>query len=397
MKLIQQNFQNSPLRFLFFLNLVLLLLLFCSFFPLLPTDFYNFSTYNLLNFFCLVIFALLGKKLAILKTNKRKLVYILAELLLIQITYLGGMIFYNILYLVFLIRNCFILSSRQRIVATIVIFVLFSIQRLYRDPYLTINLALLEQKYMISFSFIILFGILVLFLHLLVNTILKEHESKNQLGIANKQLRLYAEKIEEVAILEERNRIAREIHDSLGHSLIIFNLHLEAALKNYSSNSNEALELVKEAKLIGEAALKDVRHSVSTLRSKPLEGKSLKEAIEALIEDLRKTTAITPKCDLRIIRPVSDELKITIYRILQEAITNICKYSQATEVVIKIETNNNLELLVKDNGIGFILEENTTGFGLRGMKERTFAKSGDFQLITAPSQGCQILVSLPLD
>ena len=209
-------------------------------------------------------------------------------------------------------------------------------------------------------------------------------------------MRQYAAKIEDIATLQERNRIAREIHDSLGHSLTIFNLHLEAALKILPSDPQEATELLKEAKQVGKTALKDVRQSVATLRSNPLEGKSFQEAIAALIEDLNRSTGISPQYDINIFHTVSDDVKITIYRILQEAITNICKYSQATEVIIKIETNTDLKLIVRDNGVGFILDENTTGFGLQGMQERTKALGGNCQIITAPDRGCKISVSLPL-
>jgi signal transduction histidine kinase len=97
--------------------------------------------------------------------------------------------------------------------------------------------------------------------------------------------------------------------------------------------------------------------------------------------------------------PLPESLKLTVYRIVQEALTNICKYAQATQVSIAIQSSpdkSRLHITVQDNGVGFNPQDNTTGFGLRGIQERAEAEGGQMQLTTAPGQGCTLNVWLPL-
>jgi signal transduction histidine kinase len=107
-----------------------------------------------------------------------------------------------------------------------------------------------------------------------------------ELAVANAQLREYTLRIEELATVQERNRIARDIHDSVGHALTVLNLHLEAALKLWQTDPESATEFLTEAKQLGSHALKEVRQSISTLRVDPLVGLSLPDAIADLVEDV---------------------------------------------------------------------------------------------------------------
>ncbi|MCL6435933.1 MAG: ATP-binding protein [Leptolyngbyaceae cyanobacterium HOT.MB2.61] len=90
------------------------------------------------------------------------------------------------------------------------------------------------------------------------------------------------------------------------------------------------------------------------------------------------------------------EIKTAIYRIVQEALTNICKYATATEVAITLATTpDEIQVIVRDNGKGFDLNQTTTSFGLQGMRERTATLGGNLQIITSPGKGCQIMVQFP--
>ena len=89
------------------------------------------------------------------------------------------------------------------------------------------------------------------------------------------------------------------------------------------------------------------------------------------------------------------EITTALYRIAQEALTNISKHSNATQVHLTLtEQNNHIYLHIKDNGKGFNPAENTTGFGLQGMRERTEALNGKFELTSTPQQGCEITVEI---
>jgi signal transduction histidine kinase len=140
-----------------------------------------------------------------------------------------------------------------------------------------------------------------------------------------------------------------------------------------------------------------VQASVRALRADPLDGRSLETAIATLINEFQRTTGITPACQIRLpLRPTAD-IKIALYRITQEALTNICKYSEATQVTIQLqEIDGTIILRVEDNGKGFHLDQNTTGFGLRGMRERAIALGGQFSLVSQPENGCQLTASIPL-
>jgi len=251
---------------------------------------------------------------------------------------------------------------------------------------------------------LIVFGLVILFLQLLVDAVLAQKQSQDR-------LREYALQIEELATLQERNRIARDIHDSLGHSLTIFNIHLEAALRLIYSEPTEAEALLLEVKQISKQSLQEVRESVMMLRADRLQGKSLFEAIAILVKEFQRTTGIIPQYKFEVFpecsfdnlsKDLSDSQKSTIYRLVQESLTNIYKHSAASEVEITIqailkEPGKEIKVWIKDNGRGFNLNQHTCGFGLQGMKERTSAISGDLKIKTAPNQGCEIYASFPIN
>jgi signal transduction histidine kinase len=248
-----------------------------------------------------------------------------------------------------------------------------------------------ERLVMAAVTNTMLLGLVLGFIQLMIDAVLSERRSREQLETANGQLRRYALRIEDVATLQERNRIAREIHDSLGHSLTAFNLHVEAALRLFNSDPEEAKELLVEAKQLGSNALQSVRESVGTLRSNPLQGKSLEAAIGQLTEDFARSTGITPNVSIQT-NHIPEDQAVAFYRISQEALTNISKYAQATIVSIQITQT---QLQITDDGRGFDPTQTTSGFGLQGMQERTSAIGGQFELISAIGQGCTIRVMVP--
>ncbi len=245
-------------------------------------------------------------------------------------------------------------------------------------------------------GFVSLFGGILLSLQLLVDRILAEKQAKEELAIANQRIRSYALKAQENGSLQERNRIAREIHDSLGHSLTALNLHLEMAVKLSQVHPEKSREVLLEAKRLGSIALKDVRQSVSTLRSDPMHDRDLATAIQELADEFKLSNYIQPLCQIDLPPNLPPSVTITIYRLIQEALTNISKYAHATAVTIDIHTKAHaIELQITDNGRGFIPTNNATGFGLQGMRERVLSLQGEFELMSAPDRGCQIVASIP--
>jgi signal transduction histidine kinase len=243
---------------------------------------------------------------------------------------------------------------------------------------------------------ITLLALVLLFLQLLITIVLAERQGRAELAQANRKLRTYALQIEDIATLQERNRIAREIHDALGHSLTAFNLHLEGALRLLDRNPVKAKTLLQEAQDLGKATLQDVRRSVTILRTDPLHDRSLAAAVQVLCEDHVRSTRTQPICQLQA-PALSPAQTTVVYRMIQESLTNIAKYANATIVTIDLaQQAEQVTLKIQDNGVGFALAQTHMGFGLQGMRERITSLDGQLEIITRPNQGCQIIATFPI-
>lgn len=347
----------------------------------------------------IICFGLMGLRLP---TGKKvyKVAYTLLEVLLILLTSITGgrtIRLFPLLYLILVTRSCLMFQLPGRLAVTSLSFSLFLLTLVRRFDRFPTSTLWQERLRFFVLGYALLFGLTFLFVLLSMNSMVAERRSREELAIANEKLRQYALRIENQATLQERNRIARDIHDSLGHSLTALNIQLETALKLWQSNPDKAKTFLDRAKQLGSQSLQDVRQSVSAMRSDPVQGRPLQEAIASLTEDFQRSTGISPTCSLLLERPLPPELHTAVYRIVQESLTNIWKYASATEVQIQLQaTSDELYLTVRDNGKGFNVEANTTGFGLQGMRERTLALGGHLVIDSAPGAGCRITAHFPL-
>ncbi|MEB3360224.1 MAG: histidine kinase, partial [Synechococcales bacterium] len=136
------------------------------------------------------------------------------------------------------------------------------------------------------------FGLILLFVLLLVNSLINERQGRRKLALANEQLYQYSLQIEDQATLQERTRIARDIHDSLGHLLTAQSIVLENAALALPVHLEEVKGFLNESKNLGAAARTELRQAILMLRSDPLEGKSFEQAIADLITDFKHITTI---------------------------------------------------------------------------------------------------------
>ena len=226
--------------------------------------------------------------------------------------------------------------------------------------------------------------------------------AESELSRALSQERLLNEKIAAMTMLEERHRIARDIHDSLGHALVALNIQLEAALTLWDDAPTKAYASLKESKQLGSEALAAVRTSVTDMRSETLQGELLEQALQGLIQEFQLATqiALTPHIDLSF--PFPNAVNVAVYRIVQEGFTNICKHAEATAVDLTVQASaNHLQVTLTDNGKGFGTQDDPAnfglqaGFGLRGMQERVKALGGTLDIQSAPDRGCQLKASFP--
>jgi signal transduction histidine kinase len=198
-----------------------------------------------------------------------------------------------------------------------------------------------------------------------------------------------------VSAAQERNRIARDLHDSLGHALTALNFQLQTAMK-CKAGANQA-KILTEAHELVKIATKEMRESVKALRSDAIETQSLEELIHSLVQDFESTTGISPTVYIDFSVKLPSHLVAPLYRITQEALNNIRKYAQATEIQIyACTTSTGAYLIIKDNGRGFNSQEVSGGYGLQGMQERVAVLQGRFDVESQPKEGCCISVGIPL-
>jgi signal transduction histidine kinase len=356
----------------------------------------------LFNILGLIVFAAMG--LSFPDRWSDKLLYTAVEFgILLALTFGGEFPSPSLLYVVLTIRNCVLLAGNNptqgqvRSAITLLAVIVCLLSQTYRLWSGRMPLSIpFAQIGSVWIGLTIVIGLVFLFLHLLVDAILAERKGQEQLAAANTQLRQYALRVEELATVQERNRIARDIHDSLGHSLTVFNIHVGAALRLIHTDTAEAEALLLEVKQLGSQALQEVRESVTLLRADPFQGRSLEETIASLVKEFGRTTGIIPTFTYGITQPLTTELNFTLYRLIQESLTNISKHGVATEVSIELQqTAAEITAIVQDNGRGFDLHRHPSGFGLQGMQERTSALGGSLKIITAPNRGCRIQVTFP--
>jgi two-component system, sensor histidine kinase and response regulator len=222
-------------------------------------------------------------------------------------------------------------------------------------------------------------------------------QTQTELLHALEQERSLKQRIQEMAAIEERNRIARDIHDSLGHSLTALNIQLQAAASLLTSDPARALPFLSQSQRLAATAMQDVRQSVKALREDEGVEQPVEDAIASLAEEFRQVTGIVPTTCIQLTEPVPAPVSKTLYRVVQEALTNISKYASASQVDIELVTTDALACLtLKDNGRGFNCHQQTSGFGLQGMQERVAAVNGNFRLTSKPRAGCQIEIEIPL-
>jgi signal transduction histidine kinase len=396
--LFRNAWQRHPLKFLLCLEWVLLVIVALTELPMVGV----MALPRRLGVLWLGLFGLTWMGLYLPQVRSSRLshrqLYTLLELVLVVVTTLvGGSRLFSLLLIIVVMRNCLLLEGQLRNGVTLFAFGFSVLTWWYRwFAYYSPTTLVAEQLVRIFlFSVTLLSGLVMLFLQLLVTAILAERSSREQLALANQQLRDYALQVEALATAQERNRIAREIHDALGHSLTVFNLHLDAALQLWRTDPQEAHGLLVEAKQVAATTLQEVRQSVAELRADPLAGQLLSRAIQGLCDDFQRGTGIQPHYTCPEFLELPQSIKLALYRIVQESLTNICKYAQASQVSIQVRQEaGQLMVTITDDGQGFDPQTNTTGFGLQGMRERTLGLGGEWQLHSSPGRGCKIQVKL---
>lgn len=206
----------------------------------------------------------------------------------------------------------------------------------------------------------------------------------NDLSEANQHLREYAMAIEELAISKERNRLAREIHDGLGHYLTTIHMQIQAAKAVMLTQPERSQQALDTAQKMTHEALADVRRSVAALRAPLEEELPLPDQLHDLLKSY-EGTGLQP--DIKVIgspHSLPPQVQLTLYRAVQEGLNNTSKHAQATQIWITLDYSvpQKVYLMVCDNGLGKNAERgNGGGFGLMGLQERAHLLKGEFRVL----------------
>lgn len=219
-----------------------------------------------------------------------------------------------------------------------------------------------------------------------------------ELRATHRQLQDYAARVEELAVSEERNRLSREMHDTLGHRLTVAAVQLEGAQRLISQNPEQASTMIATVREQVRQALGELRATVATLRE-PLEvDLSISVALQRLVTSFEEATQMTVHLILPDELPeLSHAQRLALYRAAQEALTNVQRHSRAGQVWIDLVVQADcVSLKVSDDGIGFPEDTKEAAFGLHGMRERATHLGGELHLETRDGGGAQVEFVVPL-
>jgi signal transduction histidine kinase len=216
-----------------------------------------------------------------------------------------------------------------------------------------------------------------------------------ELATANGKLREYAAQAEDLATTRERNRLAREIHDGLGHYLTVINMQLQAARAVLDQDRPRAEATLDKAQRLSREALADIRRSVAVLRAAPTEGRILPEALAALAEESSAAGVAAALAVRGAPRRLGPQAEQALYRAAQEGLTNVRKHAGATRAELTLDYRDAAiaRLEVRDDGRGAAATDG--GFGLLGLRERVQLVGGAVAVETAPGAGLALMVEVP--
>ncbi len=219
----------------------------------------------------------------------------------------------------------------------------------------------------------------------------------------NERLQQYAATLEELAITRERNRLARELHDTLAHSLSAVTVQLEAVRSLWIKQPQKAQALLEQADATARTGLAEARRALQALRASPLEDLGLALALQELAQTAAARTGA--RLELRVPDALEGCLPKTveqgIYRIAQETLENVVRHAGAATIGVELQENGELRLSVRDDGQGIetgSVEEAAEGrLGIKGMHERAALIGGTLEITSAAGAGTRVVLTVPLE
>jgi len=356
----------------------------------------NFGDY--LVFTVLVILAVLSLRFPIDRPLWQRRAYIWFEIVCLLFTRLFSGWGLDLLLWLVLGKGCFLMSRKEAILTAIASGIIWQGALAYhvtnqllhpkelQDWYESLSTVPISlQVFDVILNNISIFVAANLLIILMCLSILSERQSRHRASVL-------AQEVETLAADLERTRIARDIHDSLGHTLASLNVQVELAQRSYERGAEQTQQALHLSKILANQAVQEVRRAVATMRQDTF---SLNQALYQLLDNFHQTSGLIVQANLKLpILPIA--VSHQLYCILKEGLENIRRHSQATEVTLSSQhTDHHLILHLFDNGIGFEVPQVKIGFGLRGMQERAHIIGATMNLSTAPGQGTTIHIIIP--
>jgi signal transduction histidine kinase len=299
----------------------------------------------------------------------------------------------EILAYLLIIKSCFLLSRRDVVIVSL--FCWFSLL-LYMTRMIQDSIEYAKKQNITGANFdlvsinvwasgIVSVSMTVIFVVLIGFLVVKEHRSQQQIKILSQEISNLDKQL-------ERTRIARDIHDTLGHTLTALNMQIEVAQQICLSQPEQISKRLSTAKQLADQCLQDIQNVVQTLRHTNFD---LSQGLKDLMELLRQNESIRTELQLNIPK-LSLHNSYQIYCVIQEAATNIQKHAKASFVSLYSENSpESLVIYLTDNGQGFNASKTNSGFGLQGMQERLQLIGGTLKIITSPGNGTQLRIIIP--
>lgn len=269
------------------------------------------------------------------------------------------------------------------------------------------------QTILNSLTIVVIFTLLLIFVHVIAGQIDRDQRSRQQmrrllsdLETSHRQLQAYASQVAALAAAAERNRLARDIHDSLGHYLTAISIQLEKAQAYRARDPEAADQAIRDAKQTARSALQDVRQSVSTLRDaeerhspQPWLAQSLADLVGRMAGGSFEITCQVTGDEADYAGPVLTAL----YRAAQEGLTNVQKHARARHVLLDVQLGEvEARLKLHDDGTGFDADAlagqatgTERGYGLQGLRERLELVRGQMCITSNGQNGTELVVTVP--
>jgi signal transduction histidine kinase len=208
----------------------------------------------------------------------------------------------------------------------------------------------------------------------------------------------YSSTLEDLTISRERNRMARELHDTLAHTLSALSVQLETVKAYWDVDPAAAQQTLDKSLAATRSGLQETRRALKSLRASPLDDLGLALALRKMAEEAAARASL--KLDLSLpeqLPALSSDVEQCVYRVAQEAIANAAHHANAQTLIVQVLVNApQVSLLVRDDGLGFNVEQGETSrhFGLPGMRERAQLVGGQLTIDSQPGQGTAIQLTI---